>query len=259
MTDALTLTRRQLAEIPALLAGLGDFLVPGSRPADPDMPRAPRRPADTRLPVSARVIDLTAERKPDWPAWTPADRHARHGVPGTLWLWVWRARRELITPTAEPPRPATAANLCQWLSDHAGPIADRWNAPPGDFVGAVARMHRDLERESGIKPEPAYRCPQCEWQIEPQDGKAWWLCTGCRRTWTSAAEIDRLLAEQADSCTLRQIAAEVGRPVETLRGWKMKGWIAPVGRRAGVYVYSLAAVREVAASVRVGRPLIIRR
>lgn len=252
MTDALTLTRRQLAELPALLARLGGFLRLGSGAVDPDMPRPPGRPLDTRSPLAVNVVDLAAHRKPDWATWRPGDHHARHGVAGTLWLWAYRARHDLALPAPTPA--ATPADLCQWLTINADVIVQRWPA----FVTAIGRMHRDLERACGIRPEVTYHCPQCEWLIEPRDGKAWWVCTGCHRTWTSAAEIDRLLAEQADSCTLRQVAAEVGRPIGTLRRWKMDGWISPVGRRHGVAVYSLIAVRRVADSVRLGRPLIMR-
>jgi len=251
MTDTLTATRRHLAELPALLARL--TVQPGSRPGDPDMPKPPGRPLNERPLADVAVIDLIATGKPDWARWRPGDSHARHGIPGTLWLWAHRARIELAL--GRLPQPATPTALCQWLAAHAEPITARWPAPPTDFAGAIGRMHHDLERACGIRPDPAYHCPVCGWTIEARDDQAWWSCTGCRRTWTSAAEIDRLLAEQADSRTLPQIAAEVGRPPDTLRGWKMRGLIAPVGRRNGMAVYSLIAVRRVAESIRAGRPI----
>lgn len=262
MTD-LDKPRRQLREIPDLYAQVGGYLIPGSAPVDPEA----RRPASTksRPPISVDIVDLVAAPKDGWQGWQPGDDldfsdpedpkmvHTgyRNGIAGTLWLWGRLLEAEMadagyrFTPCGSD----VITTVTGWLVMHLEWIVDLHGR---DFTDDVGRMHRALRRACGIRPEPVYHCPSCGWRIEPRDRMAWWVCTGCRSTWTSAAEIDRLLARQEDSMTLRECAAAVSRPLSTLKEWKSRGWITPVGRRRGVDIYSATIVQRIADTVQQG-------
>jgi len=258
MTDRLTQTREFLTAIPKLLDQLPRFAIPGARPRDPDdSPGKRQKRVTLPSPVVLEVIDLAAERKPGWLSWRPGDDQPtkgrpprwRHGVPGTLRLWAWRAAYDGHTPAADVDEPLPV--VTGWLGDHCAWMIDQYSG----FAGDIRRMHTALERACGIRPEVVYHCPSCDWLIEPRDHGAWWSCTGCRRTWTYANEISNLLAAQADVVTLRQAAVDLGRPIKTLRDWTRRGYLPSVAvARSGIRFYSLATARRVAETITVGRP-----
>jgi hypothetical protein len=72
----------------------------------------------------------------------------------------------------------------------------------------------------------------------------------------TANEVDRLLSAQRDlanALTLPDIALQLGRPASTVKEWKARGWILPVGKTKRGYVYDLAVATMVAESVKVDR------
>lgn len=169
-----------------------------------------------------------------------------------LWNWCTLVIDEMVdqdeddridgSPNARNP---TIAAMCSWLAKHADWIIT-YN---DDFPDDIAKIHAAYRRAAGIKAEIVYRCSQCDWRVEPQDGQTWYRCTGCGKTWTMATEIDRLMRGQSDVMTLGQIAKETGIPHPTLRRWAGKRF-SPVGERHGRPLYDIRTVRRAAERIR---------
>jgi hypothetical protein len=255
MTDRLAQTRDYLAAIPKLLDQLPRFAVPGTQPRDDDAGGKRQKRVVLPSPIVLDVIDLAAERKPGWLAWQPGDDPThpyprwRHGVPGTLRLWAWRAAWDGHRSPVDVD--GNLGPVVAWLADQGAWMIEHY---PG-FAGDIRRMHGALQRACGVRPEVAYHCPSCGWIIKPRDQGAWWSCTGCHRTWAYANEISNLLAQQADLVTLRQAAVDLGRPVKTLQKWTKHGHLPSIAvARTGARLYSLATARRVSEMITVGRP-----
>lgn len=179
----------------------------------------------------------------------------------TLWdlaygknLWNWCLliidemtsldQDDLLADSPDARNPTIPA-MCGFLSNHTAWIIT-YN---DDFPGSIKRLHADYRHAAGIKLEIAYHCPQCGWKVEPQDHAAWFRCTGCTKTWTLAAEIDRLMANQDQVMTLGQIATKTGIPHPTLRRWAGKRF-TPVGVKHGRPLYDLRVVQRAAERIR---------
>jgi hypothetical protein len=251
-----------LAAIPPLFARLPQFIRPGSRPADPDRVTTSTSPA--RPPLNLDVLDLLDLReKADAEATRgdyDLDRRAggrRQGILPTLSSWVRLVDGERWDEGDEhqnPPTQRTVEGECGWLTEGLDWITEqKW---ANELEQDLQRMVADMRRACGESPEVPLTCSKCRWLVEPRDGGAWYVCTGCNWTWTMANEIDRLLQAQTDimdAATLPEIAANVGRPVSTVKEWKARGWLLPVGKTKRGYVYDVKAAQRVAESVKVER------
>lgn len=258
--------RTQLADIPKLYTQLPRFILPGSKPPDPNTPRASSNPA--RPPVTLDVIDLRDTRlKPN------ADDefgerdleldqmagYRRLGVLPTLGLWVSMVAAELTDQGEDvedccPPHQHTIGGECDWLYDWTDLILEQHP----DFADDINWIHKDLRQAVGESNRKPYhpRCPWCRDKIEGEGetGTEWFRCLGCGRTWTFAAEIRRLAATQPPM-TLRQCSEAMRRPLKTLQRWAAELRFLPVGERNGVKVYDLEIIKRAAASVdSPGRP-----
>lgn len=167
MTD-LDQTRRHLADIPDLYALLHDhlpeFLAAGSVPVDPDEHQSARKRPGSTPPIRLEVIDLLQTRKLEgtlaWLGWDGGDpdRDLRHGVHGTLELWIMLIMSEL--PDAgrhryEPPPNVTG--MCTWLAYDLDWIVDHHT----DFAKSISRIHRALQQACGVRSPLKLNCPKC--------------------------------------------------------------------------------------------------
>jgi hypothetical protein len=266
VTDRLTCTQI-LAAIPDAYANLADFIYADSAPPDPDHRRASNTP--TRTPANLTVLDLLDTReKPDVPPTRRGDNQhgnpladdhmagRRQGILPTLTSWVREIDGAMWDEGDEhqnPPTQRTVPGECEWLADNLDWIqAQPW---AHEFHDDIHRILTDINTATGTRPEPQLRCPKCEWHVEPRDKGTWYICTGCNWTWTMANEINRLLTAQSDhanALTIPQLAQELERPISTLKEWRARGWILPISKTRRGYVYDLATVQRVAASIRNG-------
>lgn len=267
------------------------FRLAGSRPVDPEKRVGTSSPA--RPPLVLAVLDLEDSREKadsdpqrlDY----DLDRRAgarRNGVVPTLQSWVRRADGEMHDQDLKhnPPgqalacggacmitssiagdlmqgpctydrdkhlEPATIGSETAWLQAHVDWISKQ---PWADEIAAeLEQMLTDIKAVTGWSRAEPDRCPDCNWIVEPRDGGAWYVCTGCARTWAMQSEINRLFAEQSYSMLLSECAAEVERPVSTLKEWRARGWVNPVGKDHRGYLYDVRKVRAVAEEVRQGK------
>lgn len=253
--------RRHLADIPDLYTLAGRYILPGTKPADPDA----RAGAGTksRPPLNLDVTDIRDRRFKDYePGDDPTDAVFRLGVIPYVQLWQMLVYGELIDIGKRPTNCCidtddhTLAGECQWL--------DRWlpetiDMHP-DFPGAIRKVHRRLEVACCIPPTAPFVCPKCGWEMFGQGDydpelkrHPWYKCSGCPHTLTTAAEVAKVQASAEDYVTLKYAAEQVDKPFSTLRRWKQAGWITPQGRDQRGEIFSLAAIRRVATSVENGR------
>ena len=284
MTDKAKLAdqlRADLADIPDLYERAWWFLA-GVRCGDPSPIGGP---SGSRPPIDLGVLDLLDEReKRDTPptrrdaicddrrkrSWQdhadrtitePASR--RQGVLPTLSSWVRdvdSARWDDGDEHQSPPTQRTVTGECGWLVESLDWITEQPWLP--DMATDIRRIRDDLRavtRDHSITRE-AKPCPQCGWNMvgrgeydTKRNRHPWYQCTGCDMTLTTAAEIDRLHAQARDYVTLRHAAGVLGRPLETLRHWRKQGWVTPRGRDERGDLYSLAALKITAQSVRNGK------
>lgn len=254
------LVRWWLTELPDLYAQQSNYLLPGTRPADPTTRYAP--PSSTRPPLTLDVIDLTDTRtKPD-DQLTPSDliehdrmaQTRRLGIIPTLGLWVSLVMDELLDlgqdpATCCPTTPDgdggwitthTITGEVDWLLDHLDQILDLHP----DFADDIEAMHRDLRHTVGDRDPFHIVCPYCRNTVEPHGDNAWFQCVACFKSWTMSAELRRLGATQPDM-PLSKIAGLIGRSLHTLRKWAMEGRIEPIRRRGQTLLYDLERVRKV--------------
>jgi hypothetical protein len=248
-----------LTHLPDVYALLALFRLPGSRPVDPEKIQGTQSPA--RPPLALDVLDLEDERtkhdsdpqRLDY----DLDRRAgarRQGIRPTLAAWVCLADGELwdnniphVSPCANPP----VFGACSFLLEHLEWItAQKWAA---DIAADVGAMLADAKRIVGDEKPAARKCPECYWPVEPRDNEAWFSCTGCRKTWVMHNEVAKLNAQQDNSLPLSACASDVSRPVPTLKEWKSRGWIAPIGKDHRGYLYDIIKVRETANSIKHGK------
>lgn len=161
-------TRRHLREITDLHAQVGSYLTPGSVPPDPDARRGSG--SKSRPPIVVDVVDLVAGRKSGWLGWQPGDDVEyldqsgwRHGIRGTLELWVMLLEAEMADQgrSFTPCELDTLATVTGWLTFHLEWIVEHHGRDNGNFVGDIGRMHRALQRACGVRPEQTYVCPKC--------------------------------------------------------------------------------------------------
>lgn len=244
LTGALT----SLPEAYALLPG---FLLPGSLPPDPDRRAATSSPA--RPPLRLEVVDLLDGReKPDADLYREdydLDRRAgsrRQGVLPTLASWVRLTDSELWESGIDHGPPAdvpTVATECGWLLGHAAWILDqRWGH---ELAAEVTAMLGDVQAATGWQPVEPDKCPSCGWIVEARDGGAWWSCTGCPRTWAMHAEISKLAAVQEHSLTLREVAADLDRPLATVKAWVASGRLLAVATGPRGRLYDVREARRI--------------
>lgn len=259
MTDQRTLdqTRRYLADIPELYALSGRYILPGTKPPDPDARPGSNSPA--RPPANLDVIDINDARFKEYePGDDPADAIQRLGILPHLQLWQMLVFGELSDIGKTPPRCCidtddhTVAGECGWL--------DRWlpetvNLHP-DFPAVIRKLHRRLEVACRIPVTPPRICPDCGWEMLGQgdyDNELqrypWYKCMGCPNTLTTAAELARTEKSAEDFVTLRYAAELLGKPYATLRTWKHRGFIRSIGKDARGNIYSFQAVARVAESM----------
>lgn len=254
MTEALT-------DLPQAYELLPLFTLPGSAPPDPDRRTGTTSPA--RPPLNLGVLDLMDERdKADAPAIRDdydLDRRAgarRQGILPNLASWVRLVDGEMwdedIQHSAPSDRP-TVATECAWLLGQIEWILrQQW---ADELAADLAGMFDDVKAATGWSKSQPERCPKCGWTVEARDDGAWWSCTGCPMTWAREAEISKFVADQDYAKTLRHCAAEVGRPVSSLKEWRARGWITPVATDPrGVQLYDVRKVEEVNGRVVPGRP-----
>lgn len=255
-----------LTAIPGAYAQLADYVLPGTRPPDPNGHQGKKQGiSDMAVPrdlLNLDVLDLLDIRsKPDADACRrdyDRDRRAgarRQGVLPTLSAWVLLADSELCDEGVEHGEPSdqpTVAGECDWLLGQIDWLTGRsWAA---DLAAEARVMLRDIRRAIGEKIEENPTCPSCKWPVVPRDKKAWYGCTGCNRTWVMHSEINRLFADQAYTATLRECAELVGRPRRTLSDWSAWGWIAPVAKdKRGRWLYDTRQVERAAAEIRQGK------
>lgn len=153
----------------------------------------------------------------------------------------------------------TVSGECSYLLSHLDWIVDQqWS---DEIAADVKKMAADLRRETRQPIEEApLPCLYCGWQMQgmgdfdtERHRYPWYRCTGCRKSITTQAELDRVQRKANDTVTLRYAAEELSRPFSTLREWKQRGWIQPLGKDSRGHVYSLAAIRKVGDSVRNGQ------
>jgi hypothetical protein len=275
-----------LTNLPDAYALLALFMLPGSAPVDPDGISGTRSPA--KPPLRLEVIDLLDVReKPDAApiriaATDPSARdHAdidtdrrdyqwrdgrkkmtgspaarRLGILPTLVQWVRLVDGELWDDGIEHGEltgAPTVASECSWLLVHLGWIIEQQWAD--EMAVDLTTMFDDVRRATGWTAEEPDRCPKCGWIVEARDGGAWYSCTGCPETWAMHAEISKLMARQEYVMTLRACAAEVGRPLSSLKEWRSRGWINPCAEsNRGVSLFDVREVEEVHKRVVPGRP-----
>lgn len=248
-----------LTELPAVYELLALFRLPGSRPVDPEKRQGSQSPA--RPPLALDVLDLEDQREKhdsdpqrlDY----DLDRRAgarRQGIRPTLTAWVRLADGELWDNAiihSEPATPPSVASECAFLLAHIDWLADqKWAA---DIAADIGSMLADAKRVVGDEKPAARKCPECHWPVEPRDNEAWYSCTGCRKTWVMHNEVAKLNAQQDNSLPLSACASDISRPVPTLKEWKSRGWIAPIGKDHRGYLYDIIKVREVAGSIQHGK------
>lgn len=175
----------------------------------------------------------------------PADSDDGYGRPGG-------GRWHATTPTV--------GSECSFLLTHldwaAGQPTPEWYAPTHwyepetdasdqvdwivDLVADLDRMLKDARSVTGAAvPEPL-RCTFCGWTVDPQDGGAWYRCSGCERSW-SRVELHNM-AERTKPKTLTELVGPTGLSMVTLRRYEADGRIAPNGRRGQAKTYDLDEV-----------------
>lgn len=183
MNDQLARLRTQLREIPEMLALVGQYIRPGSRPPDPDARRATG--TLSRPPLVLDVVDLQADLKDGWLGWRPGDdvqyqdqNGWRHGIRGTLWLWNFMLEQEMTDTgrTFTPCDSEDAATIAGWLAFHLEWVVENHGRDNGDFAGDIRRMYRALQHACGIRPEQAYVCPQCRGQMFLDEQSRFLVC-----------------------------------------------------------------------------------
>ena len=246
-----------LAAIPEAYANLPGYLLPGSQPPDPEK-RTAHTVVSHRSILRLEVVDLLDVREKADASPTrddfDVDRRAgarRQGILPTLSSWVRLVDSEMWDEGDEhqnPPTQRTVAGECAWLASQLEWIeAQRW---VGEIEEDLARMLADMLRACGVKPEPVYRCPNCRDLVRPEDKGAWYRCLGCGQTWAMHNEINRLLAQQANTMTLKACAEDVGRPKSSLEEWRARGLINPVAKDdRGRFLFDVECVRRISETV----------
>lgn len=251
----------ELAELPQLVAELTLQLLPGGAGEG-------RSAALARPPLRLEVLALIDDRldKPvgvdEWGARdadaADLDRRAgdwRLGVPGVLWHWTMTITCRLAdagVPYTDPGEDTQVGRSSRWLVAHLDQLDQLSRIDGGQqlvdaLIGDVRRLHHRLRLVLGYRDDP-YRCPDCGWTID-QQGKgeqrgAWFRCRGCGRTWTLAAEVDRLLAAQADVMTLGKAAERLHVSRQYLHRLIART-LRPVARQHGRPVYRLRDIQRV--------------
>lgn len=226
MTDQISQTQALLAAIPALAAELPQYLTARSlMHTDGDGFR--NITSSSKPPIDVGLLDLILGRDLEW--------------------WVMLAIDEMIDEDIEPvdapsSRTPSIADNCAWLAANSPWIAEQ----NSDYDNDIRRLHNDYQRAARIPRQTTYTCDRCGWNVEPRDDNAWFACTGCNRTWTLAAEIDRLMQDQESVMTLGKIADQTGISHPTLRRWKAQGRITPVGAKHGRPLYDIRHIRQAA-------------
>lgn len=190
-----------------------------------------------------------------------------HGL--DVWNWCLLAIDEMSSldeddriKTAPDARDPQVRDMCRFLAEQADWIIT-YNEDLDDkhihtrtcgcFTADIYTLKREYAKAAGVKLEVVYHCPKdnggCGWRVEPEDGGAWFRCTGCGKTWTFAAEIDRLVSHQDSVMTLGQIAKKTGIPHPTLRRWAGVRF-TQVGVRHGRPVYDIRTVQKASERVR---------
>lgn len=249
-----------LLAIPDAYAALPGFKLPGSQPPDPDK-RTGHSVVSHRSILRLEVVDLTDQREKADAAPTrreniEADRRDgwRQGILPTLSSWVRDVDAAMWDSGDEhqnPPTQRTVAGECGWLAENADWIQkQKWL---GDILVDLTKMLEDINRACGVKPEQPLACPACGWEMQGQgDYQAelkrhpWYRCTGCPQTITTAAELDRVSKRAEDYVTLKYAAKVLEVPYATLRTWKARKWIIPLGRDSRGDIFSLTVLSSLA-------------
>jgi hypothetical protein len=241
---------KALAAIPDVFALLWMFILPGSKPADPDRRISTASPS--RPPLNLEVLDLLDIReKKDAPATRDyqLDRMAgarRQGVLPTLSSWVRYVEASMLDAGEEPQPPpdeATVVGECGWLNAQLDWIVEQEWAY--EFDNDIHKMLGDLRRAIGERDDATAHlmCKQCGWQVEPQDNGQWFRCTGCHHAW-SWQEIHRA-AERKRPKSLKDMAGVLNRSERTLRRLRAARLIKPVARDGTVELYDVEQVTAV--------------
>ena len=247
--------RRYLSEIPELMAQLPLMLLPGSAPTD-DSSRSNSGPGSRPL-VVLQVLDLLDERekRDAEPTRTDyaIDRAAgarRQGVLPTLSSWVRLVDSELWDDSEKHDPPAdspTVLSECGFLLTHLEWIDERqWANELHDEMGDI---WRNLRGALAIRDAEVFHCPDCRWVVEPQDGGAWYRCSGCHRTWAMANEINALMRRQANVMTMRECAKAAELDLRTLQRYRADGALTPVAWRQTTPLFNVEHVRSIQAKV----------
>ncbi len=219
------------ARVPSEIA-LDQVWDPAARKGVGDWVTARRQGVLPTLSQWCRLVDAEL--------WDAGIEHPEYGLEpcGQLcWLAPVAARNDhRHGPCSEQPhqhwtRP-TVADECGWLTSHAIWIIDQpWSDQINDDLRSLLG---DVQAAIGEIEKPVkMTClkPGCGWSVKPQDGGAWFKCTGCGKS-SSRLELHRI-AERRQPKTLAELAGPTGLSIVTLRRYEDAGKIVPLPERRG--------------------------
>jgi len=221
--------RRLLEEIPILAAEAWEYRnTPRGRAQATSTQRGQRHdglkaghhPAGTsKPPINLHVHDLLREDEPR--GVTLGKGEADSHILGRLSMCARMVWEEI--GAFEPSPGGTLQSVCDYLADSAR----WWLQQPGmseDIAHEIRQAHHALSQAAHIPDGPTYLCPDCGEEADIGSDGRLLICNNGHETWWQE------WAQDMEPLTAQQIETRFGVPPETIRTWKHKGWIDPVGK-----------------------------